>query len=307
MIENNKIIVVGSTNMDMVVKTGHIPVPGETVLGGDFFMNPGGKGANQAVAIARLGGKVVFVSRIGDDVFGKQSVQLFEEEGIDISGLTPDGEEPSGVALITVDEVGENSIVVAPGANARLLPGDVLQVLKKHEDIGYMLIQLEIPMDTVKEALGYARSRGIQVILNPAPVNKKVMDLFEYIDVITPNVKEAEMLSGRNIQSIEDAVEAAQVIREKGVGKVVITLGKNGAVVLDEVSWSHIAAREVATVDTTAAGDAFNGALVVALSEGKALEDAVSFACDAAAIVVTRMGAQSAMPYRKEVILNHIK
>ena len=305
--KNDRIIVVGSTNMDMVVKTNHIPEPGETVLGGDFFMNPGGKGANQAVAIARLGGDVLFISKIGDDIFGKQSIQLFEEEGIEISGLVPDDSGPSGVALITVDKDGENSIVVAPGANANLLPGDVESTLEQLSDVGFMLMQLEIPMSTVLKAAEYGKKNNILVILNPAPVNDEVFQVFPFIDIITPNAKEAEMLTGIPVNSIESAEKAARTIREKGVKQVVITMGKMGALVLDDSDVAFIPATEVQTVDTTAAGDAFNGALVVALSEGKTFVDAVTFASSAAAITVTRMGAQSAMPYRNELILNILK
>ena len=304
---NDRIIVVGSTNMDMVVKTDHIPEPGETVLGGSFFMNPGGKGANQAVAVARLGGRVAFVSKVGDDIFGKQSIQHFEEEGIDISGLVSDDSGPSGVALITVDREGENSIVVAPGANASLLPEDVEQTLASATDAGFILMQLEIPMDTVRQAAEYGHKNKIKVVLNPAPVNDETYLVYPYIDIITPNAKEAEMLTGISVDGVESATEAARTIRDRGVRQVVVTMGKMGALVLDDHEVTFIQATEVKTVDTTAAGDSFNGALVVALSEGKSLVDAVKFASSAAAITVTRMGAQSAMPYRNELILNILK
>lgn len=302
--ERNKIIVIGSTNMDMVVKTNHIPVPGETVLGGDFFMNPGGKGANQAVAIARLGGSVLFISKIGDDIFGKQSSQLFDEEGIDTRGLVPDEESPSGVALITVDGQGENSIVVAPGANANLTPSDVVDTLDDLTDISIMLMQLEIPLETVKTAALHGSHKGIKVILNPAPVNQRTAELFPYIDIITPNANEAELLTGIPVNDVESACEAAKIINQSGVKNVVVTIGKMGALVLENGISTYIPASDVETVDTTAAGDAFNGALAVALSEGKDLINAVRFACQAAAITVTRMGAQSAMPYRNELVLN---
>lgn len=305
--ENGRIIVVGSTNMDMVVKTDHIPVPGETVLGGSFFMNPGGKGANQAVAVARLGGRVAFISKVGDDIFGKQSIQHFEEEGIDISGLVSDDNGPSGVALITVDREGENSIVVAPGANANLLPEDVEQTLASVTDAGFILMQLEIPMSTVLKAAEFGKNHGVKVVLNPAPVNDEVFKTFPFVDITTPNAKEAEMLTGIPVNSVESAERAARAIRQKGVEQVVVTMGKMGALVLDDQVATFIPASEVTTVDTTAAGDSFNGALVVALSEGKTLVDAVKFASSAAAITVTRMGAQSAMPYRNELILNILK
>lgn len=304
---SNQIIVVGSMNMDMVVKTSHIPQPGETVLGGSFFMNPGGKGANQAIAVARLGGKVAFIGKIGDDIFGKQSFQLFDEEGVETSGILSDRESSSGIALITVDEQGENSIVVAPGANARLEPADVKSVSDKYPECEILLMQLEIPMETVAFAAKHARERGLLVIVNPAPANKLVHSLFPLIDILTPNVTEAEMLSGIRITDIESAKQAATHIHGQGVKHVVITLGKDGAAVLDNGNFAHIPAPVVETVDTTAAGDVFNGALAVALSEGKNLTDATAFACRVASISVTKMGAQSSIPYRNEVLLKSME
>ncbi|SEL84497.1 ribokinase [Parapedobacter koreensis] len=304
---NNKIIVVGSMNMDMVVKTSHIPQPGETVLGGSFFMNPGGKGANQAVAVARLGGDVTFIGKIGDDIFGKQSSQLFDEEGVDTDGILSDRESPSGIALITVDEKGENSIVVAPGANAHLEPADVEKVMNNYANAKILLIQLEIPMRTVEFAARHARARGMQVILNPAPANALVPNVFHMVDIITPNVNEAEMLSGIRITDIPDARQAAESIHAQGVKHVIITLGDRGAALLEDGVFYHIPAPAVETVDSTAAGDVFNGALAVAVAEGKTLTDAIAFACRAASIAVTRMGAQSSIPFRNEVLLSSVK
>lgn len=302
---SSKIIVVGSMNMDMVVKTSHIPQPGETVLGGSFFMNPGGKGANQAVSVARLGGDVTFVGKIGDDIFGKQSSQLFDEEGVDTNGILSDHDSPSGIALITVDEHGENSIVVAPGANAHLEPADVERVLDKYPDSKILLMQLEIPMRTVEFAAQHAREKGMQVILNPAPANEHVPGVFHLVDILTPNVNEAEALSGIRIADITSARQAAESIHAQGVKHVIITLGKDGAALLEEGGvFYHIPAPVVETVDTTAAGDVFNGALAVALGEGKGLMDATSFACCAASIAVTKMGAQSSIPFRNEILLN---
>jgi ribokinase len=300
--EAKKIIVVGSTNMDMVVKTSHIPTPGETVLGGSFFMNPGGKGANQAVAVARLGGNVLFVSKMGNDVFGKQSFRLFEEEGIDTGCILSDEELPSGVALITVDEAGENSIVVAPGANANLLPADIKQALKEIDRAGIILLQLEIPLPTVQYVVEYAFSKGVKVILNPAPAAALPAGLLSHINVITPNVTEASMISGIEVSDIETAKAAATAIRKMGVKDVVITMGSRGALVLEGELFTHIPAPKVEPVDSTAAGDVFNGALAVGLSEHKDLLNSVRFACEAAAVSVTRLGAQSSIPYRNELI-----
>lgn len=292
--------------MDMVVKTTHIPDHGETVLGGSFFMNPGGKGANQAVAVARLGGNAIFVSKMGNDVFGKQAFQLFNEEGINTRFMISDEELPSGVALITVDEKGENSIVVAPGANANLQPIDVEPALKDTKNIGVILLQLEIPIHTVQFAVKEASLAGITVIVNPAPAAVLSQDMLSHIDILTPNRTEASMLSGIEVTTMESAVEAAHAIKKKGVKNVVITMGVMGAVVLDGESCSIIPAVQVQAVDTTAAGDVFNGALAVALSEKRNLESAVQFACEAAAISVTKLGAQSSIPYRNEVIIQKL-
>lgn len=288
--------------MDMVVKTSHIPVPGETVLAGSFFMNPGGKGANQAVTAARLGGTVVFISKVGNDVFGKQSSQLFDEEGINTYYILSDDELPSGVALITVDKSGENSIVVASGANASLTPADLEEALNEIAKADFVLMQLEIPIETVLYVAKYARSKGVTVILNPAPMHELIHELLGHIDIITPNKTEAERLSGIKVTNIESAKKAAKVIYGKGVQNVVVTMGAMGAVICQDGKLVVIPAQKVEAIDTTAAGDVFNGALAVALSEGKALSDAVEFACTAAAISVTRMGAQSSIPYRNEFI-----
>ncbi|WP_256010346.1 ribokinase [Desertivirga xinjiangensis] len=302
MIKNsNKILVVGSSNTDMVVKTEHLPAAGETTLGGVFFMNPGGKGANQAVAAARLGGDVTLICKTGKDIFGEQSVKIFENEGINTAHLLSDPDHPSGVALITVDQNAENCIVVASGANATLSVDD----LKKSEELigqaRIVLMQLEIPLETVAHVAEVAASNGVEVILNPAPAAKLTETLLGNVSIITPNRTEAEMLSGVVIKDIHGAKEAAMVIQGRGVKTVIITLGKEGALLLQENEFTHVAASKVDAVDTTAAGDVFNGALAVALAEDRSLQDAVNFACQASAISVTRLGAQSSAPLRTEI------
>jgi len=292
--------------MDMVVKTSQIPKPGETVLAGSFFLNPGGKGANQAVAVARLGGDVAFMSKVGNDVFGKQSSQLLDDEGINTFYMLSDEELPSGVALITVDSVGENSIVVASGANANFLPSDLEEMLEEIAKAKIVLMQLEIPIETVLYVAKYASTRNIVLILNPAPASTLSLELLGYLDMITPNQNEAEIISGLKVDGIESAKAAALRIFEMGVNKVIITMGPMGAVVCEEGKVYVVEAKKVEAVDTTAAGDVFNGALAVALSEGKTLEEAVRFACGAAAISVTRLGAQSSIPYRNEVIADSL-
>jgi len=295
------IVVVGSTNTDMVIKTSHLPQPGETILGGTFFMSAGGKGANQAVAAARLGGSVVFIAKTGYDIFGKQSIELFEKEGIDISGIQRDHYQPSGVALITVDDKGENCIVVAPGANAALTPDDIDEVRDRIEGASLLLVQLETPVATVEHVANIASSGKIKFILNPAPAAKLGDELLKKISIITPNQKETEMLTGIRVIDPSSAKQAADLLHNKGVETVIITMGAAGAFVLHEEKYSMIAGHKVDVVDTTAAGDVFNGALVVALSEGNPMDDAVSFACKAAAISVTRLGAQASAPTREEV------
>ncbi|HEY4060736.1 MAG TPA: ribokinase [Puia sp.] len=299
---SKKIIVIGSTNMDMVVKTDHIPVPGETVLSGAFFMNPGGKGANQAVAVARLGGEVTFISKLGNDLFGKQFSRLFNDEGIDTSFLLSDDELPSGVALITVDKEGENSIVVASGANAELRINDIKGALPEIESAGIALLQLEIPLETVHYVIDHAAANGVMVILNPAPATILPAPLLEKVDILTPNRTEAGMLAGMNVENMETALQAAQIICSKGVKTVVVTMGSLGAVICRHDEQKMVTARRVETIDTTAAGDVFNGALAVALSEEKDIVSAVEFACEAAALSVTRLGAQSSIPTRNELI-----
>jgi len=304
--KSKKIVVVGSTNMDMVVKTNHIPVPGETVLAGSFFMNPGGKGANQAVAAARLGGDIIFISKVGNDIFGKQSAQLFDEEGINTSYILSDEELPSGVALITVDQSGENSIVVASGANANLFPVDLDDALNDIGSAYIILMQLEIPMETIHFVAKYAASKNVRVILDPAPANTLSAELLSHIDIITPNQTEAEILSGVKVTNIESAKKAAKIIYGKGVKNVIVTMGTSGAVICQEGKIQLVPAQKVEALDTTAAGDVFNGALAVALSEGKTLLDSVKFACLAAGISVTRMGAQSSIPCRNEIIVGSV-
>jgi ribokinase len=299
-----KIIVIGSTNMDMVVKTSHLPTPGETVLGGSFLMNPGGKGANQAVAVARLGGDATFVTKIGNDIFGKQSSQLFDDEGINTDHILSDDSSPSGVALITVDNEGENSIVVASGANANLTPADVEAVLTKIKQIDIILLQLEIPMETVNFIADYASKRKIMLVVNPAPANILPAGLLSKIDIITPNAKEAEMLTGVKVKSVESAEKAAQVLHKKGVRDVIVTLGSKGAVVFTNGAGTLVNAVKVKAVDTTAAGDVFNGALVVALAEGLGLINAVEFSCLASSLSVMKLGAQSSIPYRNDLIIS---
>lgn len=297
----SSILVIGSTNTDMVIKAEHLPAPGETILGGSFFMNAGGKGANQAVAATRLGGNVTFIAKTGNDMFGERAVQLFKDEGIDTTYIITDPVNPSGVALITIDKNAENCIVVASGANATLVSADLSPAMDAIKQAGIVLMQLEIPVETVSYVAGVAAAGGGKVILNPAPACALPDELFKHIAIITPNKKEAEMLSGVSITGLESVKAAAAVIRAKGVDTVIITLGVDGAFISNNNIEQLMPAPKANAVDTTAAGDVFNGALAVALSEGQTLANAVVFGCKAAAISITRLGAQSAAPYRNEL------
>ena len=296
-----RIIVIGSSNTDMVIKTEKLPAPGETILGGKFLMNPGGKGANQSVAASRLGGKVTFISKSGIDLFGNQAVGLLMQEGVDTQYIVKDLDLPSGVALITVDSTGENSIVVAPGSNGNLLKEDIPSVIFDTGKFEILLLQLEIPIDTVEYSAVSASEHGIKVILNPAPARKLSDNLLKHTWLITPNETEAETITGVIITDIPSAERAAELIQERGVKNVIITLGEAGAFIKSENYTGLIPGIKVKPVDTTAAGDVFNGALAVAISEGSDLKDAVIFANKAASISVTRMGAQASAPYRNEI------
>lgn len=299
----SRIRVIGSSNTDMVIKTEKLPAPGETILGGTFLMNPGGKGANQAVAAARLGGKVTFITKRGNDLFGNQAVGLLMREGIHTQYIVKDMELPSGVALITVDSTGENSIVVAPGSNGNLLQEDIPTAVFETTKYEILLLQLEIPINTVEYSAVAASEKGIKVILNPAPARKLSDNLLMHTWLITPNETEAEIITGVKITDIPSAEKAAEIIMKRGVKNVIITLGEAGAYIKSENFTGLIPGIKVIPVDTTAAGDVFNGALAVALSEGKVLNEAVVFANKAASISVTRMGAQASAPYRNEIQL----
>jgi ribokinase len=299
--QGKKIVVVGSCNTDMVIKADRLPIPGETILGGTFFMNPGGKGANQAVAASRMGGNVTLISKTGNDVFGKQSVMLYTAENIKTDYIYSDPKHPSGVALITVDSQGENCIVVASGANAYLNPSDIDKATTEIESSDLVLMQLEIPIETVEYVAEMASKKGIKVILNPAPARALSDNLLKHLYIIIPNKSEAEILSGIKVSDIESAKQAADIISAKGVDIVVITLGSQGALIKEYADYHFVEALKVDALDTTAAGDTFCGAVCVGLSEGRSILDSVKLAARAAAITVTRMGAQASIPYRSEL------
>jgi ribokinase len=296
-----KIVVIGSSNTDMVVKSSRIPQPGETVLGGTFVLAAGGKGANQAVAAARLGGDVIFITRLGTDIFGEQALENFKRDQIDTTGITRDPDHPSGVALIMVDEHGENIISVAPGANRQLRPEHVENLHDQIVDSQIILMQLEIPLTVVESAARLGKKHNLTVILNPAPATTLPPDLLANISILTPNRTEAELLSGIAIPDEKSAILAARKIRKMGVQSIILTMGSLGALVVHQNEAVMIPAFPIHPVDTTAAGDAFNGALAVALTRHKSLLEAVRFANAVAALAASKMGAQPSLPYQNEV------
>lgn len=302
-----QIIVIGSSNTDMVVKTKRLPSPGETVLGGEFFMTDGGKGANQAAAIAKLGGKVLFVTKLGDDMFGEKALTTYNSYGIDTTHICKI-QTPSGVALIMVDDKGENCISVASGANMQLATSDIDALADDFKQTEYLLMQLEIPIDTVCYAAERAMQMGVKVVLNPAPAAVLPEQLLKNIYILTPNKTEAELISGIKINDIETAKKAALEIYKKGVDIVLITLGSQGSLIYIDSEFRHIPARKVDAIDTTAAGDVFNGAMCTYLAEGYSVLESIQFATIASSISVTRSGAQPSIPSREEVntVLNSV-
>ena len=297
--EKNRILVIGSSNTDMTVRSATLPKPGETVLGGDFRMGPGGKGANQAVAARLLGGEVTFVCKLGRDMFGEGASKHYESCGLDTSKILW-SDKPSGVALITVDSKAENSIVVASGANADMTVTDIDFVADIIKSSGILLLQLEIPMDTVVHAAEIAYNAGVQVVLNPAPAAVLPAELLKCVSILIPNETEASAISGIDINNFETAAAAAERLKGMGVREVIITMGSRGSVVCDG-DCTFVPAVKVNAVDTTAAGDTFCGGVCVALSEGKDLLEAVKFATAASSIAVQRPGAQDSIPNRCEV------
>jgi ribokinase len=297
-----KIVVVGSSNTDMVIRVPSIPKPGETVLGGDFFSAAGGKGANQAVAAARSGGQVTFLACVGEDDLGRRAVEGFLRDGINTDHVKRVKDSPSGVALIFVDHAGENSIAVAPGANDRLDADYVRQLSDVIASADVLLLQLEIPIETVKVAAEIAYNADTRVVLNPAPARPLDESLLRQVSVLTPNETEAELLTGIEISDEQSLFSAATVLREKGVDAVLITLGARGVYVATENDHVLLPAYKVTPIDSTGAGDVFNGALAASLSEGGDLFEAVRFASAAAAISVTRLGAQPSAPKHEEIL-----
>lgn len=299
--EKPAVMVVGSFNMDLSMRSPRMPVAGETILGGPFTTGPGGKGANQAVAAARLGAKTTMLVKLGKDVFGDQAAQNLIKEGIAPEFILRTSETHTGVAFIIVDDQGENEIIVASGANFAITLEDVEAARPAIEAADILLLQLEVPLDATFRAAQIAHAAGVKVVLNPAPGQALPDELLRMVDVLTPNETEAQIISGLPVTNVTEAEAAAAHLIQTGVGAVVMTLGAKGALVATKAGNQRVAGYKVTVVDTTGAGDAFSGALCVALAEGKALDLAASFANAAAALQVTKPGTAPAMPYRQEV------
>ena len=294
-----KIAVLGSLNMDLVAHVHHLPQPGETIISSRFQTIPGGKGANQAVAAARLGAKVRMIGKVGGDSYGEQLLEGLAEAGIDTEGIEREG--TTGMALINVSDQGENQIVLVPGANNEVT---VAYAAHHHDiltDCDVLLVQLEIPLDTVAYAVQTAHRLGKRIILNPAPAQPLPEEILRCIDTLTPNETELELLTGLPVKTLPEIEAAAQKLLPKGPGRVIVTLGEKGALLARADGTLHIPACQVAAIDTTAAGDAFTAAFAVAQGRGMADEEAIRFASKAAAIVVTRHGAQPSLPTLEEV------
>ena len=296
-----KVAVVGSSNMDLVVKSQRIPAVGETILGGDFIMAPGGKGANQAVAAAKLGAEVYFIAKLGDDIFGSTSLGNFKKEGVNTKYVLQTQEAPSGVALIMVDERGNNSIVVAPGANNRLSPDDVKKAESDIASCGALVAQLEVPLETIEFAARLANDSAVPFVLDPAPARELGPELLKMVDVLTPNETEAQILTGIEVKDEKSASAAAKKLLQQGVKAVLLTMGVQGFLLQTGDEEQFVSAKKVHAVDATAAGDAFAGALAYNMAQGRSLSDAASFANYVAALSVTKMGAQPSMPTLREV------
>jgi len=300
--QNARIVVVASFMMDLTTKLQRLPLRGETVFGDEFKSGAGGKGSNQAVCAKRLGADVTVIVKIGSDMFGKAAFANFKNEGFDTDLIFIDGEHPTGVAPIFVEDSGENIIAIVPGANSHLTPGDVAKGQERIKAADILLTNFEIPLETSLYALKMAKDFGLTTILNPAPAPTRAVDskLFAYVDILTPNETEARGLLGK-LDSDMAIEQSASELLQRGVGTVVMTLGEKGAFFMNREEQGYIPVVSVNTIDTTGAGDAFNGALAVSIAEGKILKDAIQFANMVAAISTTRFGTARAMPLRNEI------
>ena len=297
----DKVLVIGSYNVGLTVLGDRIPKLGETIIGSHFDMGPGGKGSNQAIAISRLGGKVSFLAKVGDDIFGKEAMKLFEQEGIDTTFIKVDSDAHTGAGIIFVDKDGHNSIGVAPGANYRLTIEELDEADELFKSSKFLLMQLETPLPVVYHAIRKAKENGVTVILNPAPGQKIDSEYLSMIDILTPNETETEIIAGLAVTDTESAIEAAKKLVNDGVKNVIVTLGKQGCALVSAEKQQQYRAPKVNAVDTTGAGDAFNGGLVYALAAGKNIDEAIEFGCKGGAYSVTSIGVVPGLPTMKDI------
>ena len=305
-----KIVVVGSLNMDLVVPAPRIPKPGETILGaGELQMIPGGKGANQSYGSARLGADVAMVGRVGDDAFGKELRENLGRVSVNTHHVTRDADTSTGVALIVVEESGQNSIVVSPGANGRVSPADVERAEEVTRPAHLLLLQLEIPLPAVIRAAQLARRHGVRVVLIAAPAQPLPAELLSLVDILIPNETEAGLLSGHAVGTDDEMGQAAAILRQSGVKTIIMTMGSRGSLLITDAEMSHFPAIPIEPVDTTAAGDAFVSGFAVALAEGMPMPAAVRHGNAAGALAATRLGAQPSMPGRDDLerMLTHAR
>ena len=293
------ILVVGSLNADLVVRAPRFPNPGETIQGEDLVIFPGGKGANQAVAAARLGGQVAMIGRVGRDAFGSALTENLNQNRVDVSRVICDETTPTGTAVIVVDAQGQNSIVLSPGANARVSPADITS--DTFADSSLLLLQFEIPIETVIHSASLGKEKGLRILLNPAPARAIPDELLRAADFILPNETELGLLTGMPVGDLGSVEAASRSLVARGAQNLIVTLGENGALIVNRVGARHIPSYKVEVVDTTAAGDAFVGGLAVGILRGISLEDAVQYACACGALAATKFGAQPSLPTTGDV------
>jgi|SRR5690554_1088111 len=299
--KRNGVLVIGSANMDLVLSVKKFPQPGETIFGERFEMFPGGKGANQAVCSSKLGARTIFIGKIGNDEFGKNLSENFKREGVNINHILIDEASNTGTALITVDEEGENQIIVISGSNMKITPYDIKKEKEIFKEVKVVIVQLEIPVETVLEAARLAKENDCIFILNPAPAKELPEELISLTDYLTPNETELELLSGVDVDDDKSIEAAAKVLLNKGVKNIIVTLGSKGACLINKEKKELFPAIKVKVVDSTGAGDAFNGALAYALSNNEEIENAVKLAVSVASFSVTKMGAQSSLPALNDI------
>lgn len=297
----SNILVIGSLNADLVIRAPRFPAPGETIHGEDLVTFPGGKGANQAVAVARLGARVAMVGRVGNDVFGANLIDNLTQNHVDVKQIITDESTPTGTAVIIVDPDGQNSIVLSPGANAKVISNDIKPEAIANSSL--LLLQFEIPIETVVHSANLAREKGLCILLNPAPAHILPDELLAAADFILPNESELGLLTRRTLDDLGSIEAASRSLIARGARNIIVTLGEKGAMIVNKDGAILIRAYKVKAIDTTAAGDAFVGGFAVGLSNGKSLEDAVQYACACGALATTKFGAQPSLPMAEDVDL----